>query len=108
MLSEIKYEMIPETTFEGRTIKQYIANDYYLWGNKDKKYYYMLEMDDSKKFYIESSKHNLSLEDAYKIYEKDEMTFKGFETIDELEIETIECGTYIDDRLRAAWVYFNQ
>lgn len=107
MMYNVTYDSIPDIKFEGRYIKQYIANDS-VCVNNDKKYYYMLEMDDNNKFYIESCKHNLSLEDAYKVYEKDEATFKGFETIDELEIETIQCGTYIDDSLRAAWVYFHQ
>lgn len=107
MLFDIKYEDIPYIKFEGRIIKQYIGCDYE-WKNDNKKYYYMLEMDNNLKFYIESCKYNLSLEEAYQVYEKDESIFTSFDTIDELEIDTIQCGTYLDDRLRAGWFYFNQ
>jgi hypothetical protein len=108
MISQIKYDDIPNIEFEGYEIKKYISYNNTLWRKEpqDQKYYYVLSID-GVEFYIESYKNDVSFEEAYKIYEQDKSFYTIFKSIDELINETIESGTYIDDKMRAGWVYFN-
>ncbi len=106
MITPIEYEEIPEIMFEGRKIKEYIATVKPFEKNK-KVYYYFLE-DYDIKFYLETTNPEITVDDGYEIYDKDREFYMSFDTIIDLEIETIQCRTYIDDQMRAGWVYFNQ
>ena len=104
MIIPIEYEEIPDIMFEGRNIKEYIACVQPM-NNAGEKYYYVLN---DIKFYLESNNPELTLEEAYEIYNKDREFYMSFEEFIDLEIETIECGTYVDDSMRAGWEYFDR
>jgi hypothetical protein len=106
MITPIEYEEIPEITFEGRKIKEYIATVKPIEKNKKINHYVFSDYD--IKFYLETTNHELTLEDAYEIYNKDRKMYLSFDEVIDMEIETIECGTYIDDQMRAGWAYFHQ
>ena len=106
MITPIEYEEIPEIIFEGRSIKEYIATVKPI-DNTKQKYYYILT-DYNIDFYLETTNPELTVDDAYDIYDNELDFYTSFDTIIELEIETIQCGTYIDDNMRAGWSYFNQ
>jgi hypothetical protein len=106
MITPIEYNEIPEITFEGRNIKEYIATVKPI--DKNKKIYYYVLMDNYIKFYLESTNHELTLETANEIYNNDREFYMSFNEVIDMEIETIECGTYIDDKMRAGWAYFHK
>lgn len=107
MITPIEYEEIPEITFEGCQIKKYIAS--VLPIDRNKKVYYYVAVDNyNTKFYLETNKMDLTMKEAYEIFENDRRMYLSFDTVIDMEIETIECGTYIDDQMRAGWAYFHQ
>ena len=107
MITPIEYEEIPEITFEGRKIKKYIASVLPIERNK-KIYYYVAVDNYDIKFYLETNKMELTMKEAYEIFENDQRMYLSFDEVSDMENETIECGTYIDDQMRAGWAYFHQ
>ena len=48
------------------------------------------------------------MKEVYEIFDNDRKMYLSFDEVVDMEIETIECGTYIDDQMRAGWAYFHQ
>ena len=101
---------IPTVNYDGRTMLEYCSGDSF-WRKdridpKMEVFYHVFIKDDGEKFYITSNKQNLTEEDARTIYHADATFYQSFELLDELFEVTIECGSYIDECMRAGWHYF--
>ena len=77
MITPIEYEEIPDITFEGRKIKEYIASVHPIERNK-KIYYYVAVDNYNIKFYLETNKMELTMKEAYEIAVKENYRFYSY------------------------------
>ena len=110
---DIPYIKIKEYTLE---IPHYYSNYNTFWRNEMEQsnpfyinspiFYYVFSNYDIDEFYIESLNENLTEEEAFAIYKADLNFYQNFESLDDMIIDAIELGSYIDNTMRSGWYYF--
>ncbi len=68
--------------------------------------YYVINISEKLKYYIETRNNNLRLSDAIEILEFD-FNYYIATTIEQMEIEAIEIETWISSNQRNGWYYFD-
>ncbi len=112
------YDDIPVVNFgDYENKKQYYSSHETFWRKKIEDptqfpvdapvFYYVFSKDYIDGFYIETLNENLTVKEALAIYHKDAAFFQYFETEEDMFIDVIESGSYVDQHMLAGWYYFD-
>ena len=103
--------MITQIDFNDISDTKYCSDNNTFWRKKEpqnvNQYYYLYESENIE-FYIKSVKPEIKEEEALEIFKQDAKFYRGFDSLEDLIQEAIDCGSYITDNMRLGWNYFNK
>jgi hypothetical protein len=103
--------MITQIDFNDFNDTKYYSDNNTFWRTKEpqnvNQYCYLYESENIE-FYIKSVKTEITEEEALEIFKQDAKFYRGFDSLEELIQEAIDCGSYITDNMKAGWNYFNK
>jgi hypothetical protein len=120
MATRINYEDIPNVTIENYHLKEYCSECDTFWRKEidsEKRielqksntlYYYSIELFIGRPFYFESTKTQVSREEALRIFLDEMEYYQSYDELEDLIYEAIDCKSYITPNMRSGWYYFNQ